>query len=262
MGSVWRIILIEVQKQLAYPITFLLRISLPSIIKILGVALLWRAILQSSPNGIGSAGADFIKLYSVLAPALYIFLKTEPAFVVREIYDGTIQRYFTYPRPFLLIAFLRHVGFLVTRIPEFFIILLAVEFFLGGHIFRFDNLLICLVWLILSVCLIFSMFVAAELVCMIIEEGWSLSHILDRLVLLAGGSVIPLNLMPDMIQNFLWFTPFPLIVYVPVLGILDNNYPVPSALVILAYCFWISFFLLIAWLIYRHGREVFTAYGT
>lgn len=262
MLSILRITLIELQRQLAYPVTFLLRISLPSVIKVLAVALLWRAILQNNVEGIGGVEADFIKVYSVLAPAIYIFLKTEPAFIIREIYDGTIQRYFTYPRPFLLVCLLRHLGFLLTRIPEFVLVMLAVEFFLAENIFGVGHVLTLLAFLLLSGLLLFSMFVATELVCMIIEEGWSLSHILDRLIIVASGSVIPVSLMPEFAQKILWFTPFPLIVFIPVSEVLVGEFSQKLAFILPAYIFWIGFFVWLSWLLYKEGRKVYSPYGT
>lgn len=262
MLSVLRITLIELQRQLAYPVTFLLRISLPSVIKVLAVALLWRAILQDNIEGIGGVEADFIKVYSVLAPAIYIFLKTEPAFIMREIYDGTIQRYFTYPRPFLLVCLLRHFGFILTRIPEFLLVVFAVEFFLGGDIFTVGSIFTLFAFMLLSGLLLFSMFVATELVCMIIEEGWSLTHILDRLIIVASGSVIPVSLMPEFAQKILWLTPFPLIVYIPVSEVLSDEFSLKSALFLPAYIFWIGFFVCLSWLLYREGRKVYSPYGT
>lgn len=250
--------LLEIQRQLAYPKNFIVRLTLPVFFKVLAVHLLWKVIVNSGAEWIDS---NNILKYSVLAPVFYLLLRPEPAFIMREVYDGTIQRYFTYPKNFFAIIFFRHIGYLLTRVLEFLLMLLITLYFFN-HTLSLNNFLSFLILGSVASINLFLIFASLELITLTLEEGWSLSLILDRLIFLCSGVIMPLHFFPEQFQTFLYFTPFPYLVYLPVSAFLEGISIEKGIKCFVAGLAWMVIFIFTSSFLYKIGRERFTAYGT
>ncbi|MCS6894481.1 MAG: ABC-2 family transporter protein [Deltaproteobacteria bacterium] len=255
------LIRLEIMRSFAYPKSYLIRNMLPALIKISAVWILWQAIIESAPSGIGSLSSEYLRAYSVIAPSLYLLLRPEQAFLMSEIYSGTITRYFVYPKNFVWTQLARQIGFSLTRLPEILLIGVFVFFSFDLNL-NLASLFFFAVFCLLSFILTFLMFMCAELISMLIEEGWTFSHILDRLIFGFGGLVIPITLFPSPVQDLLSLTPFPFVCFVPAQMILNdaiNGMLIKHFLVGLLYVFLLSF---LASYLYKIGRERYTAYGS
>ncbi|MCS6962199.1 MAG: hypothetical protein NZT61_06845 [Deltaproteobacteria bacterium] len=260
----FRFSVIELKRQLAYPVTFIIKLILPSIVKILGVFLIWQAVIYENPGGLKDYSASFLSGYSILAPAIYVFLRPEHGFIIREVYDGTIQRYFLLPVSFFSIAFSRHLGFLIARMPEI-LVAFCITIYLSGSQLSLFQFLVFLCFCFMSSILLFLCFCAAELVSLVLEEGWSISHILDRIVMVLSGMAFPITMLPDSALKILQLTPFPLMSFVPTYQLLNPSgasFSFEIVKLLMLYSVWILLFALLSHALYETGRKTYSPYGT
>jgi len=89
----------------------------------------------------------------------------------------------------------------------------------------------------------------------------SLEVITESALLLLGGGIVPLNMMPHIVQQILYLSPFAIMLYIPAatfLGTLSQNIIVTNILASLA---WIALLTVVAFIAWGKVRRQITSAG-
>ncbi|MGI9548493.1 MAG: ABC transporter permease [Bdellovibrionales bacterium] len=92
-----------------------------------------------------------------------------------------------------------------------------------------------------------------------IEETWSLNVCIRFITAFMSGAFIPLELYPEWLQNLLFFTPFPYLIYFPV-KILTGS-PISFFLCFSIISFWIFVLVITTRLTWKQGLKMYTGAG-
>jgi len=89
----------------------------------------------------------------------------------------------------------------------------------------------------------------------------SLAAITESALLLLGGGIVPLNMMPHIVQQILYLSPFAIMLYIPAatfLGTVSQNIIVTNILASLA---WIALLTVVAFITWGKVRRQITSAG-
>ena len=92
-----------------------------------------------------------------------------------------------------------------------------------------------------------------------LEETWILRVMIMMITAFFSGAIIPLDLFPPQLVDFLNYTPFPYLTFYPIKIFMGefSNLSIPYAVL----SFWIVVFMIINHLLWRRGLKLYTAAG-
>jgi len=173
---------------------------------------LWSAIYQKTPM----QGYTFeqIMWYLVIAEASVISVSTKiSADIEREVQSGEVSYYLTRPISYLWFTF-------TTKIGEC-LILWITAMLLGGSVMYFltGTMALSNPWFLITSVIAVVMNVLVNLfigmLAIWLEDVKAIRWIYAKIVLFAGGTVLPLEVFPLAIQDILKYLPFAYIAYAP-----------------------------------------------
>jgi ABC-2 type transport system permease protein len=94
-----------------------------------------------------------------------------------------------------------------------------------------------------------------------ITEGWSLFEVMDTVMLLLSGFLMPLSFYPDWLQRLANIMPFAYMIYYPIQGMMGQLSTPILLKVILIQALWLSIAGLTYKFIWRKGIRTFTGIG-
>jgi ABC-2 type transport system permease protein len=117
--------------------------------------------------------------------------------------------------------------------------------------------IVCLLALFLS----FMFKMVISLVAFWITEGWALFEIVDVLIVIFAGSIMPLQFFPEWIRSIATILPFSYMIYFPVQALLGALTLQDLGRVILIQGMWIGIFTLVQQTLWKKGINLFTGVG-
>ena len=111
--------------------------------------------------------------------------------------------------------------------------------------------LVCLFWFFVQMCLGFLSFW--------FEKTWSLNVSVRFISAFFSGSIIPLDLYPEMLAKILLWTPFPYLIYFPIQILMGE--PVSSSFCFIILSVWIAVFFFITKWLWKKGLSFYTGAG-
>jgi ABC-2 type transport system permease protein len=260
------VFLAETKRLFSYRAQFWFELILSSLIELVVVLVVWKSVFSSS-------GQEIINNYSLEQMLLYVTVAnffsqaskgTGIGTFQREIYDGSLTKYLIYPLSFFsykLGTFLPRSFFAVLQL---FLILSIMSFISNIPVFNVLNFftfcsgLLCLVF----ACLIFFFMLSiVEMLAFWYDNVWALGYVLQFSIIFLSGKVIPLDLFPEYLQTILSFSPFPLLAYKPASIFIGKLNHVEIIYTLLASCFWLIIFYLLAKKLYKIGLKQYTGVG-
>ena len=172
---------------------------------------------------------------------------------------GRISAFLLYPFGFIKYQF---TIFLSDKILQFFSGFLIFSFCLAFDFLTFPHVL-ALTKALLFVLLVsgfwFLSQTAIGLMALWLEETWSLNACIRIIVVFFSGSLLPMELYPQIFQRILEWTPFPYLAYFPVKILMGEEVPFLFGFSILA-CWTALLSLFVLWL-WRRGLKLYTGAG-
>lgn len=254
---------IEMKKRAAYVASFWLKMIVPPAAQIFVAYFLWSAIYQTqNVTEIGGINFSQMIFYYVLVSCVYQMTRPDMGMILREIYEGSLTKFLVYPTSFFGFKFAAHLAHMI-------LVLLQLVVAVGLYLFFFElenpivasNLALGLVALIIAGFLFFIMMACLELLSFWFESAWALCIMLDFVIGLMGGRILPLELFPSWLKILNEYLPFRYLVSFPVeviQGTLSQNQLVFGFGVSIIWCFMIT---LLAHTIWNRGSYQYTGTG-
>lgn len=202
----------------------------------------------------------YIVLINILGA---IVLGTRTSDVTNDILNGDIANYFLKPVSFFKFVLTKEIAdklinFLFSLI-EIFILLLAFQ----PKVFFQTNLGVYFVFaltLIIGGAISFFISLSLSFIAFWSNEVWAPRFIYTTIVTLIAGTFFPLDVLPKQIYNFLLFTPFPYLVYLPSKIFISGFSPtlIFPLFISIVWCIILYKLTIIIW---KSGIKNYSAYG-
>lgn len=218
----WQVISIELRRAFTYRFEFWFKF-LGTLFANVGLAyFLWEAIYaQTGVREIEGYTFPAMVLYYVLVPLTQNLTRGhEPHSVSTEIYSGTLTRYLIFPMPFFLYKYAANVASILVAIVQMALVLVVYALVAGippEVALSPQSMALGLVAAVVASLLNFYLVTTIEMVTFWADHIWSLNVMLMFVIRLFGGSMLPLALFPQAVQQVLPYTPFPYLVSFPIL---------------------------------------------
>lgn len=238
------VVAMEIRKIIAFRADFWVTIVGQVFIQLFIARALWESIFFASGKEVMEGFTlESMTLYYLIVPLGSRMLTGENmGFLSREIYEGTFSRYLIYPLSFFDYKTLTYLTY-----SAFYACQLSLAF-IGYHLIQGDLMIshfgilsLGLLFFMLSAFVYCNLSLFIELIAVWADNIWSLMVMLRFLALFFGGAFVPLAFFPKILQNALYYSPFPYLITLP-MNILMNKAQTSEMI--------LGFFILIIWALF------------
>lgn len=224
----------------------------------------WRSALEN--NSIAGWSLSSISSYYFLLFTVSAFLMSHIEENVSEddIANGQLVKYLVKPYSYFLFNIIRELPYRLLQ--GFFAIIISLIFILiFGRFFQITTdpriLFLTVLVFILAYILSYSYKIAIGLLAFWLTDANGLFQFMEIITLIFAGYVIPISLMPELLLKIVYASPFPYIIYYPVIILQGNLSTVDIIFVICKQIAWIFLMVLLYKLLWKKGIKVFTGMG-
>lgn len=243
---------------LEYRFDFFLR-SVKYILSIGGMALVWMAVNQANPNS--SINNTDIVTYFLLALLLYGFSNFHTAAIETDILYGDLSKFLSKPVSFLQFHFFTLGGEQVLDFLIKLIICIPLFFWINFQLPPLPNIILFLLYLPLIFFFSFCTYAACSLLSFWISNSDSVRMTVLFLARTFSGVLIPYAFFPEQVRTFLMYTPFPYLVAQPI-ALMQNQISIAAGIEGLGVLsIWSIISLLIMWLLWKRGVDIYEGAG-
>lgn len=266
MNKYLQVFKISFAQEFAYRANFIMW-RVRNVLQIFLVFFLWDTVFSDQNNII--FGYDRAKILTYVFAILVVkslVLSARAVDVAGDIYRGDIMNHLLKPISYFKYWFTRDLSSkglnLIFAATEFLIlfIILRPPFFLQTQPL---NLFVFLISLILAMFIFFNLlFITSSVPFWAPELGWG-SHFLVTVIIIEflSGSLFPIDILPETIQNVLLLLPFPYLIFFPIqvyLGKVTGGSLIGGIAVAL---FWAITLWLIMNFVWKRGLKAYQAHG-
>lgn len=257
--------ILELKKRAAYVASFWLKMIVPPLAQV-GVAFfLWGAIYESTgQTSIGNYTFAQMIFYYILVSCVYQMTRPDMGSMLREIYEGTLTKFLVYPVSFISFKLSAHAAHMT-------LVALQLLFGIGVYSIFFNisdaisatsvEIILSLFALLIAGYLFFMIMACLELLSFWLESAWALCIMLEFIVNLFGGKILPLDLFPTWLQSVTDVLPFRYLVSFPV-EVLQGHVPENQLLVSFVIALgWCAVFSITAKMIWEKGSYQYSGTG-
>jgi ABC-2 type transport system permease protein len=213
MKKYWQLFLEHIHELLAYRLRVVLLIF-SQFISPLVMIWIFSGILENEKV---QMGPQQLISYYIFTSLLYLFLNSQiDSFVVFSIQEGGLASFLLKPISFWKICLTRDLS------TRFFRLLIGLPILVILFLLNLSNLTfisIPLITLLLMVAISYLLtFLTSLLVGLLtfwVEEIWGFQNLKQVTFILLGGVVLPYQILPESLQKFLFWTPFPYLISWP-----------------------------------------------
>lgn len=226
----------------------------------------WMGAFQSSMGSIAGWNLSAITSYYLLLIIAASFLVThrETDIAILDIREGALVSYLLKPFPYFLLHFFGELGWRVMQGSFAVVVFIVISIFFG-NLLSFSmspvTILLSLVIIMLGYLISFTFKFLVGLSAFWVTDFWGVQQLSDVSILVFAGFVMPLSLFPPLLEQIVLLTPFPYMVYYPVIALQGKLYAFQLVQVIVIQLVWISILFLGYRLMWRVGVQKFTGVG-
>jgi len=263
MGKYRRIISNVIQESSAYRLNHFLSFLCVAV-PLLAIVFLWRTVYKGVPSIKGYSEAMMITYYIIatwLSDLTSVILQWE---ITSDIRDGNLSIHLLRPIRYQLYIFSTKIGadipysLIGAGITILFIIFLAPDFYLPSSPLTIPLFLLSA---LLAMLLAFQFTYLFSLSAFWLEESSSVNLFVDILIPLMAGNLLPLDLFPSAIANFLKALPFKYLLYFPIDVYLERLAYADIFKGLFIEILWIAGLQLLIAIAWRRGIRRYTAVG-
>ena len=202
--------------------------------------------------------------FLLIIAASFLVVHIEEDVAVEDIREGGLVKYLIRPFSYYWLKFFEEFGYRLTQ-GAFGVVVFLVFFLVFRNLVTLtDSIMIGL----LSVCVItFGYFISFTFKMIVglsafwFTDFWGLQQLVEVIMLLMGGFLMPLDLFPQFVQNLANILPFSYMVYFPIVAIQGKLSFLQLLHVIAIQGMWLAGLLMIYKMLWREGIRKFTAVG-
>jgi len=258
MKRFFKLVGLCLEEVLYYKAAFLFNLFTPFIL-LGGQFLLWRALYNMSETGvIGPYTRAEMYTFLIVAFAINNLLTwSSENNLSREIRSGTVAARFIRPVPFLTQSFAGMAGFMIPQFIVNFTIVGVIFVVFSSHLVlpSASALALALVGLVLGLALRMAMVSCISLICFFTTSHLGLTWTRTAITEFFSGALIPVTLFPVWLATISFYTPFPLILQVPISIFLGEPTHFPIAMTFALQLGWTLVFLALHQLLYTKVRK-------
>jgi ABC-2 type transport system permease protein len=225
---------------------------------------LWTAVFRTTSE-VGGYNYSQILTYYLLIPLIGAFVSIYVSEdLPHRIKDGDISMDLMKPYSLAFATFLSNISGKITQFSMKIPLYLVVGFIMvrAFHLqLTVSNMLLAVGVSLFSLVLHFFFDLALSYAAFWFDDTWALSHLKYICMLIFGGQLFPLNLLPQSLQKVFNMLPFRLIYYFPVTlaegGFTTDYFWHEFSQLI----FWIGLFYFVGTIMWKLGLKRYNAYG-
>jgi ABC-2 type transport system permease protein len=263
----WQVMSGQMRMRLAYPWGFWISLSLELFVVASINWYLWSAVLASR-GGESFPGFTLrtLVLYSMITSILRKVQMNSDQFggIGDDIYSGSLNKYLVYPVSYFGFRYAMHLGGSLISFCQSFLALL-----LFWAVFALQDLawpgaaslVQFLVLVIFGITIRFLINACLQTLAFWFEQVWALLVLLNFLIMLLGGQLIPMDLYPAWARDILFYTPFPILAAWPAEVLLGKMSWIKFLQGCGIGCLWILFFNILARFSFSRGVRNYSGIG-
>ncbi len=239
---------------------------LSSFLNPLFILIFWAAVILDKGNILPGWNLSTISVFYLLVVVAnsFIIVHIDEDVAIRDIREGQLTAYVLKPFSYFWSKFLSEIGWRIMQ--GFFALLVLLIFFMFfKNIITFPNTVLGIISTILIVILallisfVFKMILG--LTAFWFVDFWGLQQLVEVVLIVLAGIIIPIELYPGWLKNIALSTPFPYMVYYPILSFQSRLINAEIINVILIQLFWILLLSLFYKFLWSKGIKKFTGVG-
>jgi ABC-2 type transport system permease protein len=267
MKKYWQVILIGLQNSLQYRVNYLTR-TLFSFIPLFAMLSIWQTIYASNSGASlhnGFTLAQMIFYYLLVAVVDVMTAVNEDDWqIAADIREGTISQFLLKPIDYLTyrlcLFFSGRMAFMaMAGLPLAIFIFYHREYFLAPA--DGMTLLVFLFSLVLTALLNFFISYAMAMLAFWLLEISTFIFILFAFEYIASGHLFPLDVLPPVLKQILFFTPFPYQLYFPISIYMSKVTGAELWSGLLIQFLWVAVAYGVARLMWNRGIKKYSAFG-
>jgi len=261
----WRIFLLSFQHVLenrSRSFIWVLYVLLPAVV----FMLFWIGVVKSSGGDVSGWNFSTITSYYFLLTVLgsTVIAHIEEDVAEEDIRLGELTNYLMKPFSYFWTKFLEETPWRLIQ-GAFGVLIVIAFIFIFGNFFTLASsplvIVLALLIMVLAYMLCFTFKMSLGLSAFWLTDSRGLFQILEVLLLIFGGFVVPITLLPEAFSKIAQVLPFSYIVYYPIVAIQGNLSITQMLTVIFAQLAWIFVFYLVYKVVWSEGRRKYTAMG-
>lgn len=231
----------------------------------IAIILLWLTIYQGREM-VGQYSQKEMITYIIVSGILsiYIYFSHIRYIIDTWITKGYLSYWITKPMSVLKYLFInditrRIVNFSLSFVPFCLVALLFYQYIILPR--NFTYFLLFIVVFILAGIITYFIYQGVVILAFWVEKTRGITHFVNLLISIAGGSLLPLSLFPGIVSKIFLALPFKYIFYVPMQVYLGKINYQEIYLTIIKEIIWIIAFYIVTKLVWKRGLKDYTAMG-
>ncbi len=235
-----------------------------SFIPIIAMLFLWKAIYSSNAK-IGNYDMYLMFSYVILSRFLYLLIVPDFFFdVTDEIESGNLSNYIVRPINYLKLWFFKALGSksqgIVSQIIPMLLILIICNKEISFNL-SLRNFVLLVITSAISYILYFLIFMSVSLLNFWFYEISSWFYTVSFVIEFLSGVIIPIDLLPDILQQILKYLPFKYLIYFPIKTFVGSASTLEIIYGIMIQLIWTIISLILLHFLWMQGRKKYDAYG-
>lgn len=260
-----RIFAISLQQEFAYRLNFVMW-RFRNILQIFAVFFLWDTVFSDPQKSfLGYDRAQILTYVFLVLIVKAVVLSSRTIDIAGEIARGELTNYLLRPFNYFYYWLTRdlsskalNLGFSCVETLILFV-LIKPPFFLQTNLVY---LLLFLVALVLAILLYYLLILLFSFTTFWVpEQGWGMIFLLFVFSELLGGTLYPIDILPAVVQQIIYLTPFPYLIFMPIQIYLGKLSLILSIKALVVSLVWLGALALLVNRVWRQGVRVYEGVG-
>ncbi len=230
------------------------------------VLVFWLGVYHNKTGTLEGWGLSAITSYYFLLIIASSFLMThhEQDVAVLDIQEGGLVKYLLKPFSYYWIYFTAELGWRVLQGIFALVVFLALSFLFSNSVSFATSLQILL---LAAISIMFGYFISFTFKTLLglsafwVTDFWGIQQFSEVIILALAGFLMPIDLFPPLMQKIALLTPFPYMVYYPLVAIQGKLQLLELFQVIAIQAIWLTALILMYRWMWRSGIKKFTGVG-
>ncbi len=235
-------------------------------INCLFLLIFWVAVIKASGSSIsGWSIPGITSYYLILAIAgSFIIAHIEEDVAVRDIREGQLVSFLLKPISYFWSKFANEIPWRIMQGFFGVVVFFIFSLFLPKIVDLPDTAALAIVSfliILLAFLLSFTFKMIVGITAFWLIDFWGLQQIVDVVILLLAGFIAPLEFFPKLLQTIALITPFPYMIYYPIMSLQSKLELSQGLKVIAIQLMWLVLLCLVYKILWRKGVKRFTGEG-
>lgn len=225
----------------------------------------WRGALAGNQEIADWNSTSITSYYFVLVVvSAFLMSHVEEPVAWEDVQKGELARYLLKPFSYYWIKFLEEFPSRVYQSVCGVVVITIFGIFFGLFLPHPQNLvqiLLLVTLIILAFFITFTFKIILGMISLWIIDVGGLFQLSEAIIVIAAGYTIPLTLMPNFMSDIVKFTPFPYMIYYPVIGILGKLSANELGGILMIQIIWLMMLVFLYSVMWKKGIKKFTGVG-